>query len=233
MCCMLSRVWFFATPWTVARQASLSTEFSRQEYWSGLPFPTPGDLPDPRIEPKSPASPALSGGFLPLCLLGSPSVQFCCSVVSDFSRPQESQHARPPCPSPTPGPISLHQGAALGTRIKDYLARHPNQTHCSTAHWVNRRKGMGINLPEEAAFSDPSTVNKWGIPPSRLYNAQGAWEVRCYLHSLPISRVICQLTNQAGRRISSFERKEQADVIFCIPVSPRVWTPSGCLWNTF
>ena len=44
-----------ATPWTVACQAPLSMEFSRQEYWSGLPFPPPGDLPDPGIEPRSPA----------------------------------------------------------------------------------------------------------------------------------------------------------------------------------
>ena len=51
----LSRVRLFATPWTVAYKAPLSMEFSRQEYWSGLPFPSPGDLPDPRIEPGSPA----------------------------------------------------------------------------------------------------------------------------------------------------------------------------------
>ena len=44
-----------ATPWTVAYQASQSMGFSRQEYWSGLPFPSPGDLPDPGIEPGSPA----------------------------------------------------------------------------------------------------------------------------------------------------------------------------------
>ena len=44
-----------ATPWTVAYKASLSMEFSRQEYWSGLPFPSPGDLPNPGIEPGSPA----------------------------------------------------------------------------------------------------------------------------------------------------------------------------------
>ena len=43
------------TPWTVARQAPLSLGFSRQEYWSGLPFPSPGDLPNPGIEPRSPA----------------------------------------------------------------------------------------------------------------------------------------------------------------------------------
>ena len=54
----LSRVRLFATPWTVARQASLSMGFSRQEYWSGLPFPSPGDLPNPGMEPGSPASEA-------------------------------------------------------------------------------------------------------------------------------------------------------------------------------
>ena len=51
----LSRVRLFVTPWTVAYQASPSMGFSRQEYWSGLPFPSPGDLPDPGIEPGSPA----------------------------------------------------------------------------------------------------------------------------------------------------------------------------------
>ena len=44
---VLSHIRLFVTPWTVAHQAPLSTEFSRQEYWSGLPFPTPGDLPKP------------------------------------------------------------------------------------------------------------------------------------------------------------------------------------------
>ena len=51
----LSCVLLFVTSWTVAYQASVSMEFSRQEYWSGLPFPSPGDLPDPGIEPRSPA----------------------------------------------------------------------------------------------------------------------------------------------------------------------------------
>ena len=51
----LSRVRLFATPWTVAYQAPPSMGFSRQEYWSGLPFPSPGDLPDPGIEPGSPS----------------------------------------------------------------------------------------------------------------------------------------------------------------------------------
>ena len=51
----LSHVQLFAAPWTVAYQAPPSMGFSRQEYWSGLPFPSPGDLPNPGIEPRSPA----------------------------------------------------------------------------------------------------------------------------------------------------------------------------------
>ena len=50
-----SHIWLFATPWTVDHQVPLSSGFSRQEYWSGLPFPSPGDLPDPWIKPSSPA----------------------------------------------------------------------------------------------------------------------------------------------------------------------------------
>ena len=55
MCVSHSVMSDFATPWTIVHQASLSLEFSRQEYWSGLPFPSSGDLPDPEIEPGSPA----------------------------------------------------------------------------------------------------------------------------------------------------------------------------------
>ena len=55
LCYSLSCVWLFVTPWTVARQAPLFMGFSRQEYWSGLPFPSPGDLPDLGIEPGFPA----------------------------------------------------------------------------------------------------------------------------------------------------------------------------------
>ena len=66
-CCAVlsrfSRVWLFETWQTVALQTPLSMRFSRQEYWSGLPCPPPGDLPDPGIEPMSLMSPALAGGF--------------------------------------------------------------------------------------------------------------------------------------------------------------------------
>ena len=63
----LSHVQLFATPWTVAHQAPPSMEFSRQEYWSGVPLPSPGDLPDPGIEPF-----ALQADSLPTELSGKP-----------------------------------------------------------------------------------------------------------------------------------------------------------------
>ena len=59
----LSRVQLLATPWTVAHQAPLSVGFSREEYWSGLSFPPPGDLSNRGIEPSSLGSPALAGAF--------------------------------------------------------------------------------------------------------------------------------------------------------------------------
>jgi len=54
VCVLVSHVWLCVTPWTIHHQAPLSMEFSRQEYWSGLPFPSPRDLPNPGIEPGSP-----------------------------------------------------------------------------------------------------------------------------------------------------------------------------------
>ena len=66
VCVYYSRscVHFFVTSWTIAHQAPLSMGFSRREYWSGLPFPSPGDLPDPGIKPASLASPALACSLL-------------------------------------------------------------------------------------------------------------------------------------------------------------------------
>ena len=63
MLSLFSGAQLLVTLWTVAHQAPLSMGFSRQEYWSGFPYPPPGDLLDPRIESTSPVSPALAGGF--------------------------------------------------------------------------------------------------------------------------------------------------------------------------
>ena len=65
----LNWVWLFVTPWTVAHQVPWSMGFSRHEYWSGLPFPSPGDLPDSGIKPRSPA---LHADTLPPELQGKP-----------------------------------------------------------------------------------------------------------------------------------------------------------------
>ena len=90
---MLSHGQVFATLWTVACQAPLSMEFSRPEYWSGLPCPSPGNLPDPGIEP---------------CLLHRRQILYCLSHQVQFSSVVQScltlrlQHARLPYPSPSP-----------------------------------------------------------------------------------------------------------------------------------
>ena len=75
--CVHAQLRLTLSPWTVAHQAPLSVGFFRQAYWSGLPFPPPGDLPDTGIEPTSPAAPTLAGRFfstepqeLPTCLMG-------------------------------------------------------------------------------------------------------------------------------------------------------------------
>ena len=78
--CVLSPI--FATPWTVAHQAPLSMEFSRQEYWSGLPFSSPGNLPDPGIEP---VFPALQADALLSEPTGKPAEQGnCCNPLRPF-----------------------------------------------------------------------------------------------------------------------------------------------------
>ena len=63
MCTVAQSCATLVTPWTVALQAPVSMGFPRQEYWSGLPFPSPGELPNPGIETESLTSPALAGGF--------------------------------------------------------------------------------------------------------------------------------------------------------------------------
>ena len=78
---VLGHVWLFATPWIVACQVSSVMEFSRQEYWNGLLFPTPGDIPDPGIEPTSLASLALAGRFLTTKPPGKPYFMSFCKMT--------------------------------------------------------------------------------------------------------------------------------------------------------
>ena len=88
--CMLSCfswVRLFATPCTVACQCSLSMGFSKQEYWSGLPCPHPGDLPNPGLEPMSPVSPAFQLDSLPLSHQGSP-----CIIYRGINRSENTEN---------------------------------------------------------------------------------------------------------------------------------------------
>ena len=135
-----------ATPCTVALQAPLSMEFSRQGYWNRLPFPTPGDLPSTGIKPAS----CVDRQILTICYLQSPiwhvqfsSVQFSHSVVSDSLRPHESQHTRPPCPSPTPGVHSDSRPSSQWCHPASHPLSSPSppapnpSQHQSLFQWVN------------------------------------------------------------------------------------------------
>ena len=105
--CMLScftRLQLFATPWTIAHQAPLSMGFSRQEYWSGLLCPPPGDLLDPEIKPESPASLALQADFLllrhqgnpnPHLILGEKQKEQCILKVGGTVRSEEEYASQP------------------------------------------------------------------------------------------------------------------------------------------
>ena len=90
-----SRVQLFVNLWTVAYQVPLSMEFSRQEYWSELPFPPPEHLPNPETEPTPHVSPALADGFF---TTSATSAVISCSVKSDSLRPHGLQCARVLCP---------------------------------------------------------------------------------------------------------------------------------------
>ena len=92
MLSLFRRVQLFATPRTAARQTSLSVGFSRPEYWSGLPFPPPGDLPDPGIKPTSLMPPALAGG-----LFTASATWEACICVYNLIFPQSDRSQTPFC----------------------------------------------------------------------------------------------------------------------------------------
>ena len=145
--CLLScfsHVWLFVTPWTVAHQAPLSMEFSRQEYWSGLPCPPPGDLPDPGIESLSPA---LHTDSLLLSHQGSP-----CDWVHLLIRLAEH---------------SLDLGQAGGCLI--YLRIDKGHMCLESSEWEGVEKEMrlwGKGRPNQAGFySLVRTLAQWAGNP--------------------------------------------------------------------
>ena len=100
VCVMLSCfscVRLCATLWTVSHQAPLSMGFSRQQYWSGLPFPPPGDLPDPGIKPSSQASPTLAGRFFTTSTTWEAFILRYASIISQYDwkeKIKQIQHSK-------------------------------------------------------------------------------------------------------------------------------------------
>ena len=133
--CVLNLVQLFSTPCAVACEAPLSVGFSRQEYSSGLPFPTPGDLPDPGIEPESLMSPALVGGF------------FTTSTTPDNGTPLQYSCLENPMDEGA-WKAAVHGVAKSQTRLSDFTftfhfhaLEKEMATHFSVLAW--RIPGMG------------------------------------------------------------------------------------------
>ena len=141
----VSRVRLLATPWTVAHQAPLSMEFSRLEYWSGLPCPSPGGLPDPGIEPRSPALQAVS---LPSEPPGKPPGGQGCNFIWESREedtpsptdtcPQHPELPRPPllqtcsenkascCPTPRASPLTRREWSPPRQMLGKGASRGPH-----------------------------------------------------------------------------------------------------------
>ena len=124
---VLSCVQLFAILWIGAHQAPVSMEFSRKEYWGGLPFPTPGNLPDPGIEPASIVSPALAGDFFfffkPLTYLGNPSKWHNVDIsVESFSTQRNKDNTWRECPGAGVF-LSMLNERVEGKELKVFLER--------------------------------------------------------------------------------------------------------------
>ena len=141
----LSHVWLCVTLWTLALQAPLSMGFSKQEYWSGLPCPPPGDFPNPGIKPASPISPALPVDSLPLSHQGSPSLRIYKGPMLHPHQHQVDWGQLPEC-SQEP-PLSL---------LKDTFYRQ-EIPGLSSAAKTERRK-----WPEETEGWVEGTEASWG-----------------------------------------------------------------------
>ena len=120
----LSRVPLFTTPWTVTHQAPLSMGFSRPEYWSGLPFPPPGNLPDPGIKPRSPTAPALSGGFFTTEPPGKPQLPVWASALQPLA-----WFVAPPAPPPLRSPHKGQRAPDAGDTMRGSGWALPGRGH--------------------------------------------------------------------------------------------------------
>ena len=176
MCvCVLSgfsRVWLFVSPWTAAHQAPLSMGFSRQEYWSGLPCPPPGDLPKPGIELVSLMIPTLAAGF--------------------FTTSATRKHHGHPNPihtcTCTTGSWFRCKYITLGVSIKN--KRHHKYV-VSNKYVVSKWLIHVLLFPKRSSGTEP--VILWGLSWTEL--EMGAYTLSCY----PPSRAGCGLGAVKGK----------------------------------
>ena len=151
----------FLTPWTVACHVSLSVGFSRQEYWSMLPCPPAGDLPDPGVEPVSLVSPALAGGFFTISdtLFFFSFAQSCLTLCDpmDCSPPGPSVHWDSPGKNTGVGCHALLQG------IFPTLGSNPDLKHCRQILYRLSHQGSPSTLESQSnlylSMWDPGISN--------------------------------------------------------------------------
>ena len=142
----LSHVWFFATAWTVARQSLLSMGFFRQEYWSGLPFPHPGDLPYPGIALASPASSCIGRRILlPPSHLESPTVACTAGRKCTRNHKEEENHFSPSCC------LLLYQCPSMEASWHETLKNTFSDNHHPATHTQHtvECKGVGVESKEQ------------------------------------------------------------------------------------
>ena len=130
--CALSLVRVFVTPQTVACQAPLSMEVFRQEYWSGLPFPPPGDLPDPEIEPMSLLSSALAEG-------SNPSLPHCRQILYQLSHQGSPRILKWVIPSPVDLPDPGIEPGSPALQVDSLPLSHPGSQDYSSHYFIYQR----------------------------------------------------------------------------------------------
>ena len=156
--CALSHVPLFAQLWTIAHRVPLSMGFSRQEYWSELPFPPPGDLPDPGIKPMSPASPALAGGFFTAEWPGSSDTLYIWLI--HFAVQQKvTQHCKATCCSVAKSRPPLYNPRDCSTLGFPVLHDLPEfaQTHVHHGWWCHPTTSSSVITFSPCPLSFPAS----------------------------------------------------------------------------
>ena len=178
-----SRVQLFVTLQTLAHQAPLSIGFSRQEYWTGLPWPPPGNLPDTGIEPTSLVSPAFASGFFTTATTGEAYESESHSVVSD-----------PLWPYGLYSPWNSGQNTGVGSLsllqvIFPTQESHPGLQHCKWILYQLSHKGSPRIL-EWVAYPSPVDLPEPGVEPGNQSNINQFLYIYIYIYfPIPLIRL--------------------------------------------